>query len=454
MRASSLAVSIALALVGAGCSCDGGEPEADAGRDGGPRRDAGPRDGGPDAPPPDAPPPDAPRADTGPIITECGTPSFPGADLRRQPYLQSVTSTSARVAWTTRSGGTPRVRFWRGTDPSTVVTASSEAFARARTGDTEDYVAHDALLTGLVADGHYCYEVLDGDTVLATGLRLHSAWTAPNAIRILAFGDSGDGSTAQRALRDEMLVHEFDVFLHLGDMAYGAGRFTEFEANVFGIYEGFLHSVPTYPAIGNHEYMTGRAQPYLDVYYLFEQALRPADQERYYSFDYGDVHFIALDSNPEMLATLSSTSTDDMLDWARADLAATDATWRIAFFHHPPYSSGAHGSDEALWDDVLPLLEDGGIDLVLVGHDHHYERSVPITDGAAAAAGDVEAITYIVAGAGGASLRDAPGDWFTANVNDSVNNFLLLDIDGCDAHGEAIDQNGSVVDSFDLDGCE
>lgn len=440
--------SLAFAVLLPGCSDDGAPPPVDAGpapRDA-PAIDAGPRDAGPDAP----------RADAGPVVTECGTPTFAGdTALRRLPYLQSVTSTSARVAWTTPTGGTPRVRFTLGgAGAPTTVDASSEAFPTSRTGDLVDYVAHDALLTGLTPDAVYCYEVLDGDTVLASGLRLHAAWTTPHALRILAFGDSGDGSASQRNLRDEMLMHDFDVFLHLGDMAYSNGTFMELEGRFFGIYEGLMHSVPTFPAIGNHEYNTADGQPYLDVYYLFEQALRPADQERYYAFDYGDVHFVALDSNPEMMATVSSTATDDMVDWLEADLAATSAPWRIAFFHHPPYSSGAHGSETSLWDEVLPALEAGGIDLVLVGHDHHYERTVPITGGAAAAAGDMAAITYIVAGAGGASLRAAPGDWFTDTVNDAVHNFLALEIDGCTAHGEAIDASGNVLDSFDLDGCE
>lgn len=447
MRA--IAIVLLVPLVLAGCTGDTAPTPIDSGP--GPVDvgvgpvDAGPRDGGPDAPRPDA----------GPIVTECGTPTFAdGTLLRRHPYLQSVTSTSARVAWTTPTGGTPRVRFTLGAGPAVTVDAASDTFPTSRTGDLVDYVAHDALLTGLVPDAIYCYEVLDGDTVLASGLRLHAAWTTPHALRILAFGDSGDGSANQRALRDEMLAHDFDVFLHLGDMAYSDGTFFEFEQRFFGVYRGFMHSVPTFPAIGNHEYNTANGVPYLDVYYLFEQALRAADQERYYSFDYGDVHFIALDSNPEMIGTVSTTATDDMVDWARADLAATTAPWRIAFFHHPPYSSGAHGNETSLWDDVVPALEEGGIDLVLVGHDHHYERSIPITGGAAAAAGDMAAITYIVAGAGGAALRGAPGDWFTAYVNDAVFNFLLLEIDGCSAHGESIDTGGNVIDSFDLDGCE
>src|SRR5688572_30063541 len=96
-------ISFASLVTFAGCACESPPPPIDAGSDAG-GRDTGPRDGGTDAP----------RADAGPIVTECGTPSFPGTDLRRHPYLQSVTSTSARVAWTTLTAGTARVRFWQG----------------------------------------------------------------------------------------------------------------------------------------------------------------------------------------------------------------------------------------------------------------------------------------------------------------------------------------------------
>ena len=121
--------------------------------------------------------------------------------------------------------------------------------------------------------------------------------------------------------------------------------------------------------------------------------------------------------------------------------------------HHPVYSSGSHGNTNWLHAVVVPLLEAGGVDLVLAGHDHHYERSYEITDGEITA-GDPLALTYIVAGAGGAGVRPAPGDWWTDAVIDTVHTYLRLDIDGCVATGVAIDENGNEVDEFTLDGCE
>lgn len=457
MRLLVVAVSMgSVCAAFAGCSGDDAPPgdagglPADSGMSGG---DAGARDGSvPDAGAVDG----ATSTDSGapPPRPACGTPTFPaGTPLRREPYLQSTTPTTVRVAWTTSSGGTPRVRWAPGPDgPWTTVDGTSEAFATSRTGESADFVAHDATLSGLEADRYYCYEVLDGTTVLGTGLSLHTAWVSPHALTILAFGDSGDGSTRQRNLRDRMLSEDFDIFLHLGDMAYNDGTFTEFEQNVFGIYQDFLHEVPTFPTIGNHEYHTSSGQPYVDVYYLFEQALRPAHQERYYSFDYGDVHLVALDSNPEMLATVGS-ATDDMVDWLRDDLARSTARWKIAFMHHPAWSSGEHGSNTSVQSRIVPALEEGGVDLVLAGHDHDYERTQPML-GDMVAAADARAITYVVAGAGGASLRAAGGGAFTAYVNDTVNNFLLLRVEDCNAHGEAITADGTVIDSFDVNGCE
>ncbi|MEM9073822.1 MAG: metallophosphoesterase family protein, partial [Myxococcota bacterium] len=283
-----------------GESADVGTDARDAGSDTATGEDAG--DAGFDAAcitATDAGPSSMP--DSGPVaeppVVDCGEATFPdGTGLRRWPYLQSITPTSARIAWTSTTGGDSLVRFRAvGTDEWTEVSAASEAFDTARTDDTEDYVAFDVQLTGLEASSAYCYEVVEDGTVLATGLGFRSAWTGDGAdsgsrvVRMLAFGDSGDGSDNQRNLANRFMAEDYDLFLHLGDMAYGDGTFPEFEANMFSIYQDFLHRVPSWPTIGNHEDKTDRAQPYLDVYYLPEQAMRPEDQERYYSFDYGDI---------------------------------------------------------------------------------------------------------------------------------------------------------------------
>ena len=354
------------------------------------------------------------RGDGG-VVSECGTPEFPdGTGLRRRPYLQFVTPTSARVMWTSTTGGTGHVRFQRklGGAPADSV-ATYEHFPVERTSDVVAYGSYVATLRRLQPDSDYCYEVYEDGVLLAAGLALHSAWTqADKPIHILAFGDSGSGAASQLALRDQMTKRQYDLFLHLGDIAYPVGSFDSFERYFFNVYADILHATPVYPVLGNHEYYSSAAQPYIDVFNLPLMAWRAADDERYYSFDLGAVHFVALDSNPEMVNTVDDVSTDDMVDWLRDDLRRSKATWKIALFHHPVFSSGAHGPTSWVQDKIMGALEDGGVDLVLNGHDHSYERTVPIWRGAATDPWDPRAITYLVAGAGGASLYGGRGDWF------------------------------------------
>lgn len=458
-RLATLATLVTLAAL-ALLACDGDAPlpedaGTDAGEpDGGPSEECvGPRDGGPLL-----------LGDAGPAAPapalDCGEPTFAaGTPLRRRPYLQSVTRTSARIAWTSTGGARAVVRY--AADPAgawTEVEARTEVFDVARTTDTEDYVAYDATLEGLGESAAYCYELVEDGVVLASGLRLDTAWQgADRPLTILAFGDSGTGSDEQLALRDGMMEQGHDVFLHLGDMAYGSGTFPEFEAHFFGVYRDLMHRVPVFPTMGNHEFATASGQPYLDVYYLPEQTWREQDRERYYSFDWGNVHFVSLDSNDAPLTVIALDTMgrvdDDMIDWLRDDLARSDADWKIAFFHHPPFSSSARSANRLVRNVILPVLEEGGVDLVLVGHDHHYERTVPITE-QCTGAGDPGAITYVVAGGGGASLRDTTTSWFTAAIEDSVHSYVRLTIHGCNAHGEALDAAGTVIDAWDLEGCD
>ena len=391
---------------------------------------------------------------------DCGAVEFPeGTGLRRYPYLQSVGPTSARVAWTSTTGGPGMVRVAPSADgPWSEFAADWRLFETAYTYDVEDYTAYDATLTDLEPNSAYCYEVIEDGEVLARGLSLGTAWASEDdrTVRIVAFGDSGDASDSQKGLRDQMLTRDYDVFLHLGDMAYGSGTFTEFEERVFDIYRDLLHEVPTYPTPGNHEYKTEVGQPYLDVYYLWEQALRDADQERYYSFDYGDVHFVSLDSNGETLlpaaVDVNDENPDDMLNWLEADLAATDKPWKIAFFHHPPYSSSERDPNVLIRNGLLPTLEAGGVDLVLCGHDHHYERTKAIKEGDPVLH-EEGGIYYFVVGSGGAGLRAATGDWWTESVDDQNHAFLDLRVRGCVAVGQAINIEGDIIDEFELDGC-
>ncbi len=387
---------------------------------------------------------------------DCGTPDFPdGTGLRRAPYLQSVSKARARVVWTTITGGKGVVQIGPSKDgPWQDVEAAAEFFSADRTADA-NYTQYDARLGELKPNAGYCYRVLEDGKVIASGLKLNTAWRSTDRpVRILTFGDSGNGSDEQKGLRDEFMKREFDVFLHLGDMAYGSGEFTEFEAHVFDIYRDLLHRVPSYPTMGNHEYKTGKGTPYLDVYSLWEMAYKEKKQERYYSFDYGNIHFVTIDSNEgSLLASVVDLNDSDdcnMLDWLEDDLAASKADWKIAFFHHPPYSSSTRGATGMVTANVVPILEAGGVDLVLVGHDHHYERTARIAAGKV----DAKGIRYAIVGSGGAGLREIEEvGWWSEKLENQVHTALTLTIDHCQATAEAVDLNGNIVDSWVMDGC-
>src|SRR3989344_2841602 len=211
-----------------------------------------------------------------------------------------------------------------------------------------------------------------------------SAKPANNHFSFLVFGDSGSGSPEQKALAKLMAKEDFNFILHTGDLAYQSGSTAEIQANVLDIYKNLLQNHPFYPTIGNHDYGTANAQPYLDTWDLPRQTLNEADQERYYSFDIGNAHFISLDSNTPLNQTDEASNTD-MFDWLRADLTkakAKGAEWTIVYFHHPPFSSGKnHGEDKRVQEKLVPVFEEYGVDLVLGGHEHNYERTCRINLG-------------------------------------------------------------------------
>ncbi len=157
-----------------------------------------------------------------------------------------------------------------------------------------------------------------------------------------------------------------ELLLALGDNAYESGTEQEFQDRMFTPMAALLRQVPLFPSLGNHEYVTNQGQPYLDNFYL--PANNPAGTERYYSFDWGPVHFVALDSNCAIgLASPDRCTLAAQKSWVAQDLAATRQPWKVVFFHHPPWSSGEHGSQLTMRREFGPLFEQYGVDLVLTG---------------------------------------------------------------------------------------
>ena len=242
--------------------------------------------------------------------------------------------------------------------------------------------------------------------VLLPALLLAAGAAAQQPVRVVAAGDiacdpaspsfNGGLGTAtgcrMLATSDLALALGADAVLALGDTQYESGTPAAFQASYDPTW-GRLKAI-THPAVGNHEYLTAGAAGYFGYF----GAAAGDPQEGWYSFDLGGWHVVALNSNCGAIGGCGPGSAQH--DWLLADLAANPAACTLAYWHHPRFSSGAHGNDPT----VAPLweaLHDAGADLVLAGHDHLYERFAPQD---ASGAADPTGPRQITVGTGGKNL--------------------------------------------------
>ena len=358
--------------------------------------------------------------------------------LPRDPYLQRVGPDTATVAFRLASNcSAAQVRYGVG---GTSSVARSTATARI----------HAVVLTDLTPGTTYTYSVdACGETTPAKPFV-----TAPvpgtRRVHFAAVGDFGTGGSDQKKVAQSMLTNRPELFVALGDNAYASGTETEFQTNLFTPMAALLAQVPMFATPGNHEYVTNEAQPYLDNLYL--PTNNAEGSERYYSFDWGHVHFVSIDSNCAVgLASASKCTLAAQKAFVEKDLAATTQPWKVVFFHHPSWSSGEHGSQLTMRRQFGPLFEKYGVDLVLTGHDHDYERSKPML-GDAEAGKSERGIPYLVVGGGGAALRafaTSRPSWSVLR-DDAAHGFLDVEVVEGTLTAKLVKTDGGVLDSFSL----
>jgi hypothetical protein len=318
---------------------------------------------------------------------------FSATTVVRGPYLQVATPTSMVIRWRTDYAETSVVRYGL-TRNDLTLSAKSEGVG------TE----HIVQLADLKPGTKYFYRVGSGNEKPAAagaedaaGVGPLSAFVTPPPVgpakstRVWVLGDPGTKNDIQRAVRD--VYYKFtgargtDLWLLLGDNAYPDGTDADYQKAIFEMYPETLRSAPIWPALGNHDGKSANSITQSGVYYdIFTLPTRgqaggvASGTEAYYSYDYANIHFICLDSHDT-----ERTADGAMAQWLKADLAATQRDWIVAYFHHPTYTKGTHDSDKEarsveMRQVFLPILEAGGTDLVLTGHSHTYERS-PLVDG-------------------------------------------------------------------------
>ncbi len=309
------------------------------------------------------------------VYVKLGSGFIP-VSIARGPYLQLGTPTSMVIRWRTDWLVDSKVAF--GSD---IDSLDYTAFDPRLTAE------HELQLTNLLPGTRYFFTVGTSTNTLLADDELFFQ-TAPDGAaptRIWIIGDAGKANANQVNVRVDYESFtagtHTDVWLMLGDNAYEDGTDDEYQHAVFDMYPSLLRRTVVWPTIGNHDVVfQGRPAdfPYLDMFTLPQSGEAggvPSGTERYYSFDYANIHFICLDSQ-----TVPRSVGSPMLRWLEEDLAATSQDWIIAYWHHPPYTKGTYDSDENLQltemrQHAVPLLEQYGVDLVFSGHSHVYERS-------------------------------------------------------------------------------
>lgn len=407
------------------------------------------------------------------------------AVLVRGPYLQVGTPTGGIVRWRT-DVPTDAVVFY-GTDPGYLTNFALEASV------TNEHIVR---VSGLQPSTRYYYSIGSGAQRLAgTNNNNSEYWfdTSPSVgarkhTRIWALGDAGTAGNGpadrQQRTRDAFYAYaattgEPDIWLMLGDNAYNVGSDAEHQRAVFDMYPSTLRNKFLWPTLGNHETSqstTATDFPYLHIFSLprnGEAGGLASGTEKYYSFDQANIHFVCLDS-----MTSGQAATTPMADWLRNDLAATTAEWIIVFFHHPPYTKGSHDSDREqdlinIRQNLVPIMESNGVDLVLSGHSHCWERSYLIhghyglsssmNDSLKVDAGDgrpdgggpyrknseSQGVVYTVAGSSGQTTGgslDHPAHFRSLNELGS----MVIDVFENRLHAIFLDSTTNILDSFTL----
>lgn len=349
-----------------------------------------------------------------------GSTAIPSIQVTREPYLNVGTSTSMIVRWQTSIACDSKVMF--GTSPSNL---SQQEVVIPYTTE------HEVKIDNLLPNTLYYYSIGTNGQVLSPASSNQYFKTSPitgaiGKYRFWAIGDAGMSDGNQRAVRDGFYLknqnQHIDGWIMLGDNAYGSGisdgTQSCYQTALFDhMYSQVISKTVLWPALGNHDYNNhipfSPAPAYFDIFSLPTQGEAgglASGTEKYYSYNYGNIHFIILDSYDE-----DRSANGTMATWLLSDLQQCTAEWIIAYWHHPPYTKGSHDSDNPLFMDgecedmrenILPILEQYGVDLVLNGHSHSYERSMLI-DSHYGTSGTLSTSMILDAGKGG-NADDCP----------------------------------------------
>ncbi len=449
------------------------------------------------------------------------------------PYIQpGNTSTLAReqkvIIWQTDSiPGTFKVEFALGSSLTSAEKplTTKVSFVKLNLLNKTTFL-YRATLPNLQFDQTYVYKVSLNDLTIAENT--FDTRTKKPQTKFAVFGDCGIGSPQQAQIAYQVYQQKPQFALITGDMVYSYGREVEYRARFFPYYltpvaipnrgAPLMKSIPFYMMLGNHDIYSANFDKHPDglAYFYYNdlplnapipsltvkaegtntaliRAFEKNTSPRYpkianYSFDYGNVHIAVLDANYYI-----NPLDPAMVDWLKSDMKTSKADWKIVAYHQPAFNSSPTHYEYQIMRLLAPICEDLGVDMVLTGHVHNYQRTVPLKfDPAIDAntkryvvsdAGSVDGkftldtrfdgitntrpdgIIYIVSGAGGAALYDrqisgnpdlwrkgTPENWapYTTKLISDVHSFTMIETDGKKLTLKQLDADGNTLDSITI----
>jgi acid phosphatase type 7 len=426
-----------------------------------------------------------------------GTDNF-SSGVTRGPYLQMGNQTAVTFRWRTGTAQNSRIELGTvyGSYPIVV-------------NDAASVTEHVVRVTGLTPDTKYFYRIGNSTGMSLPDpdkfLRTVPPATATRKIRIAAFGDCGRNSSTYQdqnllSYRNYLNANGIDApdaFILMGDNAYSSGTDAEYSSNFFGIYgSSILKNHKLYPAPGNHDYgnntanKPSRTMPYYQNFTVPQNAECggvASNKPNFYSYDIGNIHFLSLDSwGTESDGSHMGSVTSQMKTWINDDLAANTKKWTIAYWHHSPYTKTSHNSDTeselaAIRTNFIRYLEVRGVDMIICGHSHGYERSYllrnysdswlafnPLTHAVNTSSATYTSNTtcpysynttpldhgtvYVVAGSAGASGGTVPGEFATGPMPFALNDagMFFIEVEENRLTARMLRSNGNIFDQFTM----
>lgn len=275
-------------------------------------------------------------------------------------------------------------------------------------------------------------------TILFLLSAVYSVYPQTPLYKFASIGDYGKDGANEQAVSGLVRSWSPDLVFTLGDNNYENGATSTIDINIGKYYHEFIYPYTGsygqgdtvnrfFPSLGNHDWITAGAVPYLNYFAL-------PNNERYYDFVKGSVHFYSIDSDPHETDGIDSSSVQ--AQWLKSRLAASTERWKIVYFHHPPFTSGStHGPTPALrWP-----FKNWGASIVMSGHEHIYERL------------NIDSLTYIINGLGGKSIypmgTPVTGSLVRYNADYGA---MLLNVYNDSINFKFINRSGNIIDNFTL----